>query len=467
MIVENGVLKSLSVSQAEKFDPSQKGGCPTRWFFEAVKGLYQEYSASKEDGIAGHALLATYLSTGQEPKGRVKMGKAVTGVILKGELPKPGPDILTERRFSGQPQRDTEGKWIPVDPSLTFWLGGVPWDGSIDVEFRRGDVPEIWDHKFSADIRQYAKKPGELIRTIQMPIYVLTAMKRHSDAKHFRIVHNNVSRRGVDSFLTSEIVSTEQVHARKFEVEGVVKEMQQVAKLENPRDVPFNRKSCDAWMGCPHQSICPHFKEKRVSMTAEELALFDGLDDVAAPAREPGSDDDDPTPVQLPQQAPAPEPVAPVAAQGKSEPAAVLPPDAPPNDANEPPPAKAKKKAKPVIEDESTTPDEQLRLEAVKTLAAPKTAVNDGPGWQTVRCTLCGKDLGKRPQGHVIDPSLCPNAENHLEPHQPVPPKYSKEEIRRLVETNGGSEPARSNVVTLRIELDPETRELLRSLLVR
>lgn len=37
----------------------------------------------------------------------------------------------------------------------------------------------------------------------------------------------------------------------------------------------------------------------------------------------------------------------------------------------------------------------------------------DGPGWVEIACRVCATPLGKRPPGHKIDPSLCPNAANH------------------------------------------------------
>lgn len=42
--------------------------------------------------------------------------------------------------------------------------------------------------------------------------------------------------------------------------------------------------------------------------------------------------------------------------------------------------------------------------------------VADGPGWAFVECSVCGMPmtkLGKRPPGHKIDPSQCPNVKSH------------------------------------------------------
>jgi hypothetical protein len=300
VIVENGLITQLSVSQVESFDPKQPGGCPRRWWFERAQDLRPDQTRQQSDGEAGHALLAAYFATGERPKGRVKMGKAVTGAILKGDLPTPGPDLLVEQRFSGQEKLDAAGNWIPLDVAETLHVGGVPWEGFIDLAFRRGDVPEIWDHKFLSDLA-YAKKPSDLIRTVQLPVYVFSQLPYWPDAKTWRIAHHNVSKRGVDSCVRSALVSLDDVHERIADVESIVAQMRGVAPLENQSDVPharrpgYEKNPCDAWTGCPHQSICSAFRSSTavkgatpVQLTPEEAAILGDLDgvelDVVPPA---------------------------------------------------------------------------------------------------------------------------------------------------------------------------------------
>lgn len=279
-------LEQLSVSQVESFDHSNRTGCARRWWFERVRGLKPEQDDAQSDGEAGHLLLATYFQTGKLPQGRVKMGKAVTAAILKGELPKPGPDMLIEERFDGQPRLDSKGEKVPLDVAETFHLGGLPWDGYIDLAYRRGDVPTILDHKFSSDIDAFAKPADGLIKTVQMPIYVLSQLPFWPDAKRWEIAHHNVSRVGTRSFIRSAIVGLDEVLERKAQIEAVVESMKVVAATDVESDVPANTKTaCDAWNGCPHQSICKAYKERnQVKFTSEEMALFNGL---VAPADAP------------------------------------------------------------------------------------------------------------------------------------------------------------------------------------
>lgn len=306
-------LTQTSVSALTTFDHAQKGGCNRRWWFEYARGLRTEQHKSATDGEAGHALLAMYLSTGALPGKRVKMGKAVTAAILKGELPAPGADLVVEGRFDRQQKytdacecghlvlrHDKDGcagnagaggcdcktarpVWYPLNTATTLSIAGVPLDGFIDLAYRRGDVPAIIDHKFKADLTPAAQFPPELcapedlIKTIQLPVYVLSEHRRWPDADVWSIGHHYVSRRGIVSEIRSAIVHLDQVAERAANIEALVRQQAQLADVTDQNDVPFNRGSCTAWLGCPHQSNCRAFKENQVSLTPEEEAdLFGG-----------------------------------------------------------------------------------------------------------------------------------------------------------------------------------------------
>lgn len=327
-VVDGGVIRQLSVSQIESFDHSQRGGCQRKWWFERALDLRPDQHKSQAEGEAGHALLARYFLTGERPKGRALMGKAVTGAIAKGELPAPGPDLLVEERFDGQPKTDAAGQWLPLDVANTLTLAGVPLEGFIDLTFRRGDVPEVWDHKFSSDPDTYAKRSSELIETVQLPVYVLSQAPYWPDAKRWRIAHHNVSKRGVHSFIRSAVVTFDQVLERKADVEATIECMKVIAPVAINRqdDVPANLKSCDVWNGCPHQSICSAYRKgNTVILDPAEAAMFADL-----PAVDEAIPDAAPTPpVAAPEPGPAvPEPKA-RRMKMIDEPAAQIPDSAP------------------------------------------------------------------------------------------------------------------------------------------
>lgn len=333
MTVRGGVLVQTSVSEIESFDHEQDGGCERRWWFERAMELRPDSKKSQVEGEAGHGHLARYLKTGERPRGHALMGKAVNGVIAKGALPALGEDLLVELRFDGgekhradlrcycghlpaehgkkgkrECEANVEGEpcdcgnyspaWLPLDVSNTLHLAGVPLEGFIDLTFRRGPIPEIWDHKFFTPCRPeidpdpyaWLKKPSQLIKTVQMPVYVLSQVPYWPDAKQWRLVHHCVSKKGTDSQLRSAVVHIDQVLERKANIEATVERMKALAPVEKQTEVPFNRRSCSAWGGCPHQSVCSAFKKETQVMSAlapEEDALFADLDADDAPPAAP------------------------------------------------------------------------------------------------------------------------------------------------------------------------------------
>lgn len=284
-------LDVLTVSKVERYDPEQVGGCPRRFHFEDVEGHRPEQSSGQEEGDIAHDLTGRYLSAGSVP-GRVRMGKIVRAAIAKGELPAPGPDLMVESRFDGQPRRGPDGRWLRVNVERTLHFAGAPWDGFIDLRFRRSDVPEAWDHKFSSRIREVAKRPEQLIRTVQMPVYALDCFRLWPDARAIRLVHHNVSRVGELSFLSPIVVTRDQVLERAAEIAALVDRMRAtVAGARSQEDVPFNRRACNAWRGCPHQFRCSAYRRNApMNLTDEELAMFGEPAPAAAPSPGPVSD---------------------------------------------------------------------------------------------------------------------------------------------------------------------------------
>jgi hypothetical protein len=298
--VIDGKLVQTSVSQIESADETQTGGCLRRWWFDVPQGIRPEQNKQQSDGDVLHGHLAHYLRGNGPPVGRVRMGKVARATILKGDLPAPGADLFVEQRFDGQPKfsdekwPDGSPKWNPLVPARTIVLAGVPLDGFIDLSFRRGDVPEVWDHKTSTNAESldaYAKPAGGLILTDQMPVYVDSERgRRWPDARRWRIVHHYVSRSGAYSFIRAAIVTVEQVAERIDHVEGVIRRMGAHAAATNQDDVPFNRRACRQWLGCPHQSVCRAFKENLVDFTQAEQDIFNEIDKAPA-APSPAADD--------------------------------------------------------------------------------------------------------------------------------------------------------------------------------
>lgn len=272
------ILTALSASQAERFDPEQVGGCPRRWFLQNVERVpVPEPEGSKLDGHAGHALFAMHYRGEDLPK-RHRTLKAVRGALAVGHLPAREPGQLVESRFDGQAARDANGERVQLDTTRTLWIGGVPWDGYIDLRFYRDGMITVLDHKFSSDIHAYAKAAEALIDTVQMPVYALDSLRLWPEAQHVELVHHYVSRKGVDSFLRRQVVSVERVRQRGRQIAALVERMKATAAASSAEDVPGNRKACHTWSGCPFQSRCTEFKEKpKMELDKDELSWLEGL----------------------------------------------------------------------------------------------------------------------------------------------------------------------------------------------
>lgn len=292
-MIRDGKLVQTSVSEVTTADPSQTGGCLRRWWIERAMDLRPDQHADQAEGEAGHAHLAHYLETGEPPKGRKLMGKAATGAIVKGDLPKPGPDLVIEQRLDGTPRPDAGAPWPDLIVADSISIAGVPFDGFIDLAFRRGPVPEVWDHKFFTPVAEifgpdpYANlaKPSGLIRTVQLPVYAASQRPYWPDADRWRLVHHYVSKKGVDSRIVSAVVTNAEIDQRLAEIAGVVETMKAHVAATDQNDVAANLKSCSAWRGCPHQSICSAYRERNtVQLTPEELAIFGDLPAEPMPA---------------------------------------------------------------------------------------------------------------------------------------------------------------------------------------
>jgi hypothetical protein len=126
-----------------------------------------------------------------------------------------------------------------------------------------------------------------------MPVYCAAVAP---NAPRYELTHHYVSKKGVYSFLRRAVVTRDQVLERLVDVDRVVTTMKLAAKAKDQNDVPASPgAACDAWRGCPHQSICSAFKKQRstnrgettVALSELEEAIFDSIpmdDAPAAPA---------------------------------------------------------------------------------------------------------------------------------------------------------------------------------------
>ena len=319
-------MKHASVSQITLFDR-----CERLWWFSYVEGRKSPSGPAALEGIAGHELLERWFKFGTMPAGRVKMGKAVTAAILKGVLPAPAPDLLVEERFDGQDRLGPDGvTWLPLDVENTLTIAGVPLEGFIDLAWRRGPRPTILDHKFKSNIGDAIARE-DLIKTVQMPIYVASQLPYWPDATEWTIAHHNVSRSGTESRIVAATVHIDQVLARVEQISNSVRRMAVSSTATHQDDVKASPGlACEMYGGCHLQSVCTAFKKGIPTMSEiskAELALFAEFESpaVVTVTAEPVASVT--TPVLSP-----PRRRMPIVDESSPTPVSILPPDAPASD---------------------------------------------------------------------------------------------------------------------------------------
>jgi hypothetical protein len=232
--VENGIIKRLSVSQVEKFDPTTPFGCNRRWWLRYVARLPEPQDASQELGEQVHAQIEHYLKTGEDGLGPIaRAGKHL--------MPAPGPDLIIEHSIGG-----TE---------LTAL--GIPFSGRIDLLNPRETPLEVLDWKTSSDIARYAKTPGQLRTSTQMVGYAKWAFGRTA-SEQLRLSHvyfQTRGRRAAEKITCT--VDRETVTLAWRSVETIVGAMVEVARETESSKVEPNWNACTMGKGCPYSTHCP------------------------------------------------------------------------------------------------------------------------------------------------------------------------------------------------------------------
>jgi hypothetical protein len=266
--VRNGVLRYISVSQMESFDPLVYGGCERRWWFRRVARQKEEQSKPSELGEKVHAQIEHYLRHGKVD---------VLGPIPRAGLrflPKPGPDLMLEWIF-GTPYGENV-----VSPLV---LAGVPLIGKADCAHARDtwldddgephfdpEVCEVDDWKTTARIHDekdrdgvviregLAKSAAELADMHQMRAYAALAHMQWPEKKRIILAHGYFQSKWPHEALKRyKIVDAAAAQARFLEDVPLVEKMKWAATVKKVTDIEPNLRACSAYRGCPYKDQCP------------------------------------------------------------------------------------------------------------------------------------------------------------------------------------------------------------------
>lgn len=289
--IEGGEIKRLSVSQVQTFDPSQDGGCPRKWFAEKKLGRKPPATKAQVAGTEGHRQIEHYLKTGEDVLGPiVRAGKHfLPDPYIDGHLAVETGAIAVEQPFTGELE-----------------ASGVPFVGSIDLVNASGEYAdeqgerraqadgevEVVDWKTSRNVDRWAKPGSALIRTVQMPGYGTFIARALPGVELVRLSHTTFQTEGRPKAVKSTVlVPVEKILERWATVEGVVREMKDVARETDIEKVPANWNACGAYGGCPHRDICPRPVEValRAAFGAKSMGLLSNLKRMGTPASDAGA----------------------------------------------------------------------------------------------------------------------------------------------------------------------------------
>lgn len=295
--VSNGFLRFVSVSAIRSFNPGDEGGCNRRWAYRYVFGKKEPTTPALERGTESAAKLEHYLRTGSP---------ALPSFLLVGTklLPKPGEDLELESWFGG---KAPNGRWnleraielrdtlrspgardkAVVDAAVMNLIHltacGVPVYGAADYRHRRGvfvdgagvlqtepypdSTEEIGDHKTSSDISKWSKSAEALETDAQMVGYGTHASNRTPSLTHVRLSHNYYQTTGRDrATKVTTLVPVDRLRRTwESQIEPVVRQMVDVARVKRPEEAEPNIRACRAFnRDCPHRVYCPLTPEQLI-----------------------------------------------------------------------------------------------------------------------------------------------------------------------------------------------------------
>lgn len=348
--VENGVIKQLSASSINSFDTSTAFGCERRWWYKYVQGLSEPQKGNQELGETLHKLIEQRLKTGADPA----VEHEAVGLYLAG---KHVIDDVAARKVLG----------VEL-PLAGFSIDGIRTVGFVDVVTENG----IIDWKTTSDIRRYGKTAEDLATDTQMLVY---AKAIHSDLERVKIAHGQFQTRGAKRAEFVEVEVTREHIDTHFEkvIVPLVRRMKEAATVEDVNNLPRNDKAC---FSCAFTSHCP---------TAEGNQIMSFFKKFSSPTTS---------------STPAP----------ATEPAPVLPADAPKSD-----PALA---AKPVEGFQAVPPAKEHRMVIKDMEPTPTPVIEAAPA--PVEVAEQPKRGRGRPPGSKNKPKLANAPLVSVEPPAPV-----------------------------------------------
>jgi hypothetical protein len=264
--IVDGAPRFSSASSLTTFDPNSFGGCNRKWYIEKVlKQKQEETEAMRKGTNLLHKPIENYYETGIE-------SFPPLALAVRRYLYERGPDLLIEAEIGvpiGAPKPTEQNPMTDAQLAVApVRAGDIPIVGRMDLVQARGyfidengelraepraNTVEINDWKSTSD-EGYAKTTEQLRAAVQMITYGEAAIKDDPNIENVRLSHTySLTRGAARGFKRTALVPAEEIVRRWEYVDGLGRQMRDVAAEANIEKVPGNKKSCNAYgrNGCP------------------------------------------------------------------------------------------------------------------------------------------------------------------------------------------------------------------------
>jgi hypothetical protein len=239
-----GQLRYTSVTATCLADPAV-GGCPKAWWYHyGPLRLTKKTGRGADLGVAGHARLEHYLTTGNNVLAR-------TELVGLAALPTPSPILLVE--------------W-----PLTNYLKarGVPMVGYVDCVDLAAEVISDW--KFKADLDKWSAKKEDLTSPlspygVQMLAYVV-AVSAAFGGRVWTVRHLNFRHSGRYEYNETKTSISSEEAINKWgsiclRILPLLEKLAQKTEAEE-HTLPRNEEACGRYGGCPYEQRCKNPMER-------------------------------------------------------------------------------------------------------------------------------------------------------------------------------------------------------------
>lgn len=237
---------TCSASQVSTFEL-----CARKWAWDKIAGLPRKPNRFAAFGTLTHTHLEAWLES--------------------GTVPPDTPEGNTARAMIPHLPATPQTPGVELEKHITPVLGGVQFNGYVDVLITRPGAPLVSDHKTTGGL-QWAKTPATLLEDPQATLYAHDAMlAARTDACDLHWTYGTRHKRP-QVHVVRALVTRQGIAPR---IAKTTKSAQAMALIydaaPDPLETPHDAAGCEAFGGCPFQDNCNLTTQEKIkSIMAQE-----------------------------------------------------------------------------------------------------------------------------------------------------------------------------------------------------